>query len=180
MVGGIGKPVAVTGSLLLFVVVGLGIWVRGRRRHAEQTPIFVKLLGGYAVPVGRHRAITIGGYGANLAVPGVPAGVVLAYLEWCGNRGELELRPGPKVKVLLNGAELETKGICRLGQTVLFVQADGNSHDATIYSASAKEVGLGAGSGPLSQQSALDPGLPDSEGISVGMDQDRTRGDSYI
>ena len=84
---------AIVGAGLLLVIAGTWLATAAVRRRRLR-PLTVRTVFGLTMSLRRNTPATIGGSGATLALPDVPAGQALAHATWDGNKdGVLLLTP---------------------------------------------------------------------------------------
>ena len=130
------------GITVLLAFVSALVW--GQRRREQVRPEIIEIAGTSALALTQHHPVSIGGEGATLCVPGLPAGAVV-HVEWQGIRGHLLLRPESRYRVRLAGIDVHGEASYRLGSVIEVTEPDsGSSHTFTIERGDAGNIGFGA------------------------------------
>jgi hypothetical protein len=145
---------------LLFIglfggIGGTGLLLYGRQRKRRR-PLFIKTVGGNAVAITPGTTASIGGRGADLTLDDAPPRVTFASVERKVNGEALNITPLPGIKMRIGGINALPGATYRLGDSLEFVDADGECYSATLVPASGQEIFGGDSFGGLEAEPSLD------------------------
>ena len=155
--------------LLLAAIVALAIAADRRRRRR---PLVVKTVFGQALSLNRQVTATIGGSGATLALPDVPAGQVLARALWDGNKeGMLSLTAEPGVRMAIDGVDVVGMARYAPGSLLRFTTASSASpQEVTLLKGDAQDFEFGGASlGSGADRFGLSPSFTGADPAAGGL-----------
>ena len=120
--------------------------VRRYYSRKQNRPGVLGVLGGSMIQVLKNQAVSIGGNGCQIVVPGVPDKLQLASIEWTGSGEPLFVIPSQPVKCRINGMEVVGSGKLAIGSPIQFMAPDGAIFNITLISGKQKDIGFG---GPI-------------------------------
>lgn len=132
---------------------GTGLLLYGRQRKRRR-PLFIKTIGGNAVAITPGMTASIGGRGADLTLDDAPPRVTFASVERKVNGETLNITPLPGIKMRIGGIDALPGATYRLGDSLEFVDADGESYSATLVPASGQEIFGGDSFGGLEAETS--------------------------
>lgn len=122
------------GAAVLVVAAGVaGASVRRHVRAVRRRRLWIEVPPCPPVLVRPAQTVTLGGDGAQLVAPGVPAGTTLASLTFLDERAGFRVVPRDGVALRILGNDQPGPAAYRLGQPMELVLPDGSTHEVTVH-----------------------------------------------